>query len=51
MMGCRLFSGDNNGFGGGGGNIETDGSSSSGTGDYVGYAGHGGMAAIWIELN
>ena len=51
MIGCNVFSGDANGFGGGGGNIETDGSSSGGTGDYVGYAGHGGMAAIWIELN
>ena len=50
IIGCNLFSGDANGFGGGGGNIETDGSSSGGTGDYAGYAGHGGMGAIWIEL-
>ena len=46
-IGCRLFSGDSNGFGGGGGNAETDG----GLNNWTGYAGHGAMGAIWIELS
>ena len=45
-VGCRLYSGDSNGFGGGGGNAETDG----GLNTWTGYSGHGAMAAIWIEL-
>ena len=47
IMGCNEFSGINNGFGGGGGNAETDGALNS----YVGHGGHGGMGAIFIELN
>lgn len=46
MTGCRVYSGDSNGFGGGGGNAETDG----GLNNWTGYAGHGAMGAIWIEL-
>ena len=47
IMGGKVYSGDSGGFGGGGGNAETDGgwfNSNSG------YGGHGGMGAIWIEL-
>jgi len=47
ITGCKLLSGISNGFGGGGGNAETDG----GLNTYSGYGGHGGMGAIFIELN
>ena len=47
IQGCKVYSGTSNGFGGGGGSIETDG----GNNTYTGYGGHGAMAAIWIELS